>query len=261
MSQSQPAVAADAGTLSRELSDFLVELSIAMHKTAIYPAGHPLLETAVAGVERKLSGLLRERPTLSIGVARRQLVIEGVATDPNHPLLRELAQRFHRHHLGAVRFSAGVTAAEVGDVLLVVAASADGAQRGTPVGLGPPEGLAKWQGVKLFALSYAQLQLLEGEEAENSEGSGGSRGAQLWIGLARAALMAESSVLVAGARRAPSDSLIGSGTTAGGDALHPATITRASGPNGRPSILTESPCVAAPHGSDNRVAPGSGTCP
>ena len=193
MSQSQPAVAAGGGTLSRELSDFLVELSIAMHKTAIYPAGHPLLETAVGGVERKLTFLLRERPTLSIGVARRQLVIEGVATDPNHPLLRELAQRFHRHHLGALRFNAGVTAAEVADVLLTVAASAEGAHRGSPVGLGPPEGLTKWPHVKLFPLSYEQLQLLEGEEDDAGEGSGGSRGAQLWIGLARAALMAESS--------------------------------------------------------------------
>jgi hypothetical protein len=192
VSQSQPAVAPDGGTLSRELSDFLVELSIAMHKTAIYPAGHPLLETAVGGVERKLAGLLRDRPTLSIGVARRQLVIEGVATDPNHPLLRELAQRFHRHHLGALRFNSGVTAAEVADVLQTVAASAEGAQKGTPVGLGPPEGLVKWPHVKLFPLSYEQLQLLDGKEDQQAEGSGGSRGAQLWIGLARAALMAES---------------------------------------------------------------------
>jgi hypothetical protein len=169
-----------------------------MHKTAIYPAGHPLLETAVAGVERKLAGLLRDRPTLSIGVARRQLVIEGVATDPNHPLLRELAQRFHRHHLGALRFNSGVTAAEVADVLQTVAASADGAQKGTPVGLGPPESLARWPHVKLFPLSYEQLQLLDGKEDQQAEGSGGSRGAQLWIGLARAALMAESSAGSAG---------------------------------------------------------------
>jgi hypothetical protein len=192
MSQSQPVVASDEGALSRELSDFLVELSIAMHKTAIYPAGHPLLETAVGGVERKLSALLRDRPTLSIGVARRQLVVEGVATDPNHPLLRELAQRFHRHHLGALRFNAGVTAAEVADVLLTVAAAADGANKGMPVGLGPVENLSKWPHIRLFPLSYEQLQLLEGDEADGAEAGGGSRGAQLWIGLARAALMAES---------------------------------------------------------------------
>ena len=192
MSQSQAAVSKDAGGLSRELADFLVELSIAMHKTAIYPPRHPLLEAAVAGVERKLTRLLRERPTLSIGVARRQLIIEGVATDANHPLLRELAQRFHRHHLGALRFASGVTAAEVADVLATVGASADAAQQGTPVGLGPLEALSKWQHVRLFPLTYEQLQLIQDEDEGAGEGGGSTRAAQLWIGLARAALMAET---------------------------------------------------------------------
>jgi hypothetical protein len=76
--------------LSRELGDFLVELAIALHKHAIYPVGHPLLDGAVDAVARTLLGLLAEYAVLSIGVARRQLVIEGVATDPNHPLLNEL---------------------------------------------------------------------------------------------------------------------------------------------------------------------------
>ena len=82
------APAAAASTLSRELADFLVELSIALHKHAIYPAGHPLLTSAVDKVTRNLWALLQERPVLSIGIARRQLIIEGVATDPNHPLLQ-----------------------------------------------------------------------------------------------------------------------------------------------------------------------------
>src|SRR6185437_5402301 len=97
-------VSAPASVLSRELGDFLVELSIAVHKHAIYPTGHPLLDGAADSVTRTLWGLLAERPLLSLGVARRQLVIEGVATDPNHPLLQELAQRLHRHHLGAIKF-------------------------------------------------------------------------------------------------------------------------------------------------------------
>jgi hypothetical protein len=187
--------AAEGGTLSRDLSEFLVELSIAMQKTAIYPAGHPLLDSAVEGVVKRLAGLLRDRPTLSIGVARRQLVIEGVATDAGHPLLGELARRFHRHHLGALRFNAGVTPSEVADVLATVSASPEGAHGGAPLGLGPPEILAKWEHVRLFPLTYEQLQLLEGDDEPEAKTSGGSRGAQLWIGLARAAMMAESAAL------------------------------------------------------------------
>src|SRR5712664_44421 len=103
--------------LSRELADFLIELSIALHKHAMYPEGHPSLAPAAAGVVRRGEALLQERPTLSLGVARNQLIIEGVATDPRHPVLAELAGRLHRHHLGAATFSRGITAEEVGEVL------------------------------------------------------------------------------------------------------------------------------------------------
>src|SRR5262245_9154325 len=37
---------AERVVLSRELSAFLVEISIALHKHAMYPAGHPSLEPA-----------------------------------------------------------------------------------------------------------------------------------------------------------------------------------------------------------------------
>src|SRR5439155_1075262 len=86
-------------TLSRDLADFLIELSIALHKHAMYPEGHPSLAPAAAAVTRRAAQLLEDRATVSLGVARNQLVIEGVATDPKHPVLRELAGRLHRHHL------------------------------------------------------------------------------------------------------------------------------------------------------------------
>src|SRR3979490_2922179 len=70
-------------SLSRDLSDFLVELSITLNKHAIYPQSHPLLHGAVDGVANRLGTLfVGDRESLSIGVARRQLIIEGVATDP-----------------------------------------------------------------------------------------------------------------------------------------------------------------------------------
>src|SRR5687768_15240883 len=110
--------------LARELADFLVELSIALHKHAVYPPSHPLLATAVQRVERRAARLLQERPTISLGVARRQLVIEGVATDAANPLLRDLAQRLHDHHLGAIRFARGMASAELGEALATLASDA-----------------------------------------------------------------------------------------------------------------------------------------
>src|SRR5258705_1261207 len=183
--------------LSRELADFLIELSIALHKHAMYPEGHALLAPAAAGVARRAEQFLEERPTLSLGVARQQLVIEGVATDPKHPLLAELAGRLHRHHLGAITFHRGLRTSEVADVLRTLAAEAD--RTGEPLGLGPPERLRAWEPIRLQSLTYERLELLNEQNAPPAEqgahDGGRARGvhaAQLWLGLARAAPVAEA---------------------------------------------------------------------
>lgn len=190
--------AGDSAALSRDLSDFLIELSIGLHKNAIYPSGHPLLENTTAELNRRLAVLLKERSALSLGVARHQLIIEGVATDEANPVLRELANRLHRHHLGAVKFSAGVTEDEITDMLATV--SVDAGRLPRPLGMEGPEVLAQWPHIRLFPLTFAQLQLIEedptaaGEESDAMTAAGsGSRSAALWVGLARAALVAESS--------------------------------------------------------------------
>ncbi len=189
----------DSAALSRELSDFLIAFSIGLHKNAIYPPGHPLLENTTVELSERLGALLKERASLSLGVARHQLIIEGVATDEANPVLRELATRLHRHHLGAVKFSAGVSDDELTDMLRKVAVDAGRLPR--PLGLEGPEVLAQWPHLRLFPLTFAQLQLIE-EDPLAVEGSDdamkashGSRAATLWVGLARAALVAESAKL------------------------------------------------------------------
>lgn len=181
-----------AATLSRELSDFLIELSIGLHKNAIYPPGHPLLEGATSGIARRLEALLARRNSLSLGVARQQLIIEGVATDENNPVLRDLAARLHKHHLGALKFTQGVTAEEVASALSTIAV--DVGRREKPLGLEDSEVLQQWEHVRLFPLTFEKLQLLDEEPkgtADDSMRGDRSRAAQLWIGLARAAVASQ----------------------------------------------------------------------
>ena len=183
----------ESAALSRDLADFLIELSIALPKNAIYPSGHPLLAGAVDALVLRLVRLLQDRTTLSLGVARQQLVIEGVVTAASNSLLRELAQRLHRHHLGAVKFLRGVGRDEVADLLRTVAADAERAVQ--PLGLRAPEELRRWPHIRVYPLSYEQLELA-GESRPNdpliAHGEAGARAAQLWVGLARAALFAEA---------------------------------------------------------------------
>ncbi len=193
----QPPAAAPPkrAALSKDLSEFLVEFSIALHKHAIYPDGHPSLTPAAANVARRAGVLLENRGSLSLGVARDQLVIEGVATDPKHPVLGELAGRLHRHHLGAVSFYRGVETAEVYSLLRTLAVEAD--RSGRPLGLGSPDQLNAWPHARLHPLTYDRLELMDesgkppptpGDEDLEEGGGQRVRGAQLWIGLARAAL-------------------------------------------------------------------------
>ena len=173
----------ERATLSRDLGDFLIELSIALHKHAMYPADHPSLGPAASAVTRRAALLLEDRATLSLGVARHQLVIEGVATEAKHPVLGELATRLHRHHLGAVTFRRGLETHEVSDALRTLAV--DPERSGQPLGLGDRARLGAWPHVQLHPLTYERLELSDG--AEQPRGSD-VRAAQLWVGLARAAL-------------------------------------------------------------------------
>jgi hypothetical protein len=182
----------ERGTLSRELIDFLIELSIALQKFAIYPAGHPMLSTTVHRLEQRLAPLLDLSDTVSLGVARHQLVIEGIATDEGHAVLRDLAQRLHDHHLGAVKIIRGVRSEELREFLVTL--GVEHGKDATPVGLLGEDALPTWQHVRLYPLAYEHLELLDEKDdipatgGDRQRGGGGARAARLWVGLARAAL-------------------------------------------------------------------------
>ncbi|MGH7466839.1 MAG: hypothetical protein ACRENP_02530 [Longimicrobiales bacterium] len=194
MTSQNPGPAHERVALSQELSEFLIEFSIALHRTSMYPRGHPTLERSATIVVSRLAALLLDRPSISIGVARKQLVIEGVATDPRHPVLRSLAEKLHRHQLGAISFERGASTDEIVNMMRVVAVEPE--KGALPLGLGDPEALTQWQFVRLFPLTYEQLQLIKKEGEGDDDESGdereiATRTARLWIGLARAALAAD----------------------------------------------------------------------
>jgi hypothetical protein len=173
-------------TLSQELGEFLIELSIALNRTAMYPHGHPSLDEAANVVIQHLASLLYERPNLSIGIARHQLVIEGVATDARNPVLRSLAERLHQHHIGALVFQRGLGTEEVRAGLMLLAQESE--RGAVPLGLGNPERLQVGPHLRLYPLTYEQLQLIGTEEEGEEDETRAPRAAQLWIGLARAAM-------------------------------------------------------------------------
>jgi len=180
--------------LSPELSSFLVEFSIALQKHAIYPAGHPSLAPAAMRLTELAARLMNGRPTLAFGVARHQLIIDGVATDPGQPVLRRLAETLHQHHLGAVSILPDLADDEMSGALETLAREVGPDVR--PLGLAPAGELPAWPHLRLHPLTLDRLELVDDDESAPSErpDTQASRTqAQLWIGLANAALMGEMS--------------------------------------------------------------------
>jgi hypothetical protein len=168
---------------------FLPLFGIALHKVTAYPPGHPLLVSAVEAVAGHLRVALITRPSLLLGVARNQIIIEGLATDPENPVLRELATRLHRHQVGAVKFIPGFTLEEITDLLQLLGSDA----RTQPVGARLGELDERWETIRLFAPAYDRLELAQdGATRTGDQGVlGQGTAARLWLGLAAATLSRE----------------------------------------------------------------------
>ena len=199
---------AETSALPRELTEFLVELSTALHKYSMYPDGHPLLETASQGVVRRLQPILAERPTFAIGIARDHVVIDGMTSDAGNAVLRDLAVKFYKREIGGLRIVEGVEDAELAEVLKQVGrdatkASVTGAPRKSgalkaaktddapeATGSAPKELQREWPHIQLLSLSYDQLELQEGS-APPDDPDRGNWASQLWQRLAKSAVGGE----------------------------------------------------------------------
>ncbi|MEO6578530.1 MAG: hypothetical protein ABIO99_06495 [Candidatus Limnocylindria bacterium] len=169
--------------LPKDSTDFLVEFSVVLHKRAMYPPGHPHLTEATERFIQRLELLVRARGVFSAGVAGHQLILSGVATDPRHALLSDLARRLHRHRIATFRFEPDVTAAELDELFSTLAAD--------PLGpLGPaglqPGATTRWPHIRLQPPDVTRL-LLDDEEAEPTEARETPEGS-LWQALAQLAL-------------------------------------------------------------------------
>jgi hypothetical protein len=201
--------------LAKPLIDLLIEMSVGLHKYSMYPDGHKLLDTAMSGVWRKLNDAIGDAPKLAIGVARSQLIIEGVPSDENSPVLRDLALKLYRRRIGGIVLGKDIDEAELTDLFRTIARYDAtlidmllAAEEGKP----PPEGhekLPDWPHARLLPLSFNQLELgsdalLPGEEPKKGPGSWAS---QLWVQLARATV-GEQAAAVQDPSELPQDPLV-----------------------------------------------------
>jgi hypothetical protein len=180
---------------SRELIELLIELATGLQKRAMYPEGHPMLLATVDRVLARLAAVRAGRPTLAIGVARTQLLVDGCATDPHHLLCRELAARLHRHRIASLRIESAVSPAELDQLLAGLAAEPGRGQR--PLGLAVLE-VSQWPHITLQAVGYDRLGLREEGTADDPAEESRSGSELLWLELARLSLDGDQASVTAG---------------------------------------------------------------
>src|SRR5687767_14958577 len=86
----------------------------------MYPEGHPTLDRAVDHMLRGLAPMLAERPAATFAVAPTQVFVGAAASDPDHPLLREMAGRLFRRNVGSIRLARGIIREEAVATLVVL---------------------------------------------------------------------------------------------------------------------------------------------
>jgi hypothetical protein len=172
---------AEQPTLPREYVLFFVQFSVALNKSRAYPAGHPVLAAAIDVLLQHLNTLFQHRAMLTIAVSRGRLFVDGVGSDEDHPVHRELSIRLHRHQLAAIQLRPGLKSGELAELLQALATETW--RQGKPLGLEPLDVLlGRWPNVSLEPIPLDQLEL--------GEGSGSERQVeQLWQALAQAALI------------------------------------------------------------------------
>ena len=176
-------------SLPAELQELALELALTLHARAMYPSGHPLLQAALERLRGRIQNGLDQRGEISLGIAHHQVVIEGVATDDSHPLLRAFALHLHQHQIAALRISAGAEPEELDDFLTTLSTPA--LRTDQPLGVLGPDVLQRWKHLALFPAVFDKLELIDEADAGNGA-MAQSRAAQLWLGLARAAISADT---------------------------------------------------------------------
>jgi hypothetical protein len=112
---------------TRFLADMLLALAGAVQELRLSPEAHPALAAVLAGLERSLEGLLRDRTALNVEVGNVQLVVDGMETNADYEPLRDLAQLLRSAGIGGLAFHPGVTAAELEQVFGAIARPERGA--------------------------------------------------------------------------------------------------------------------------------------
>lgn len=160
------------------IQQFLTCFTGTLNRRRAYAATHPMVRAAEEQLLDSVYAALAGQSTLSIGVARHELLIDGEPWKGRVAVASELATRLHKRGVGAMTFEDGVTLAALRDAVTWLASDPDGT-----AGAPPSDG-----GVHITHMRYDHLVLDDAvRDAEHAVAS-------LWRALAEMAGMRPADV-------------------------------------------------------------------
>lgn len=95
------------------IQQLLMRFAGTLNRKRAYAATHPIVIAAEEQLLQSAVDALRGRSTLSIGVARHELLIDGLPWESRNSTARELAGRLHRRGVGSISLESGLSLAEL----------------------------------------------------------------------------------------------------------------------------------------------------
>jgi hypothetical protein len=98
---------------ARLLSYAIIELNISRRNVAIYPRGHPSVESSLSNAFKFLKQLFEIRPHITLAVAKDTIIIDKYNLDKKNPVFRDFALTLSRMDIAYVTLKTGVTKDEL----------------------------------------------------------------------------------------------------------------------------------------------------
>ncbi len=159
------------GTLVAEaIPSALLDLHGALHKTTIYPMGHPVVRGAVERARDRLAEALASRSPLRVGVARDHFLLDRVPMTDGPATLGVLAQLLHDLDVAVLELHAGISSAEIESFLRRIGEARRSGKGGTALASALDED--KIENVRIFPIDYHGLSFVAGPVASSEKEAG-----------------------------------------------------------------------------------------
>ncbi len=89
------------------------ELSLAIKTMGIYPSAHPAIKASVERLYAIMEGVLEASPELKLGIAQKNLLVDGQFLDKTNEIFRDFALQFHRRGVASITFKKDLNAEEL----------------------------------------------------------------------------------------------------------------------------------------------------